>query len=46
MLAFWKAGYTQRALAKETGVHESTISRELKRNIERVPTAQLLCFNI
>lgn len=33
ILAFWKAGYTQRNIAKEIGVHESTISRELKRNI-------------
>lgn len=33
ILAFWKAGYTQRSIAKEIGVHESTISRELKRNL-------------
>jgi len=33
ILAFWKTGYTQRNIAKEIGVHESTISRELKRNI-------------
>lgn len=33
ILAFWKAGHTQRNIAKEIGVHESTISRELKRNI-------------
>lgn len=33
ILAFWKAGYTQRDIAKEIGVHESTISREFKRNI-------------
>jgi IS30 family transposase len=38
ILAFWKAGYTQRRIAKEFGVHESTISRELKRNITFVRT--------
>lgn len=38
ILAFWKAGYTQRSIAKEIGVHESTISRELKRNITFVRT--------
>lgn len=38
ILAFWKAGYTQRDIAKEIGVHESTISRELKRNITFVRT--------
>ena len=27
ILAFWKAGYKQRDIAKEIGVHESTISR-------------------
>lgn len=36
--SFWKAGYTQRSIAKEIGVHESTISRELKRNITFVRT--------
>lgn len=34
ILAFW----TQRSIAKEIGVHESTISRELKRNITFVRT--------
>ena len=38
ILAFWKAGHTQRNIAKEIGVHESTISRELKRNITFVRT--------
>jgi IS30 family transposase len=38
ILAFWKAGYRQRYIAKEIGVHESTISRELKRNITFVRT--------
>jgi len=32
MLAFWKAGYKQTDIAKELGVHQSTISRELNRN--------------
>ncbi|QRN03849.1 IS30 family transposase [Legionella sp. MW5194] len=30
--AFWRAGYQQKDIAKELGVHPSTISRELKRN--------------
>lgn len=34
----WKAGHTQAAIAKEIGVHKSTISRELKRNITFVRT--------
>ena len=38
ILAFWKAGYKQRDIVKEIGVHESTISRELKRNITFVRT--------
>lgn len=38
ILAFWKAGLTQRDIAKEIGVHESTISRELKRNVTFVRT--------
>lgn len=29
--AFWKAGYLQKEIALEVGVHPSTISRELKR---------------
>lgn len=32
-MAFWKAGYLQKKIASELGVHPSTISRELKRNI-------------
>ncbi|MCR9191194.1 MAG: IS30 family transposase [Gammaproteobacteria bacterium] len=31
--ALWKAGYNQSQIAKEIGVHKSTISRELKKNI-------------
>ncbi len=38
ILAFWKAGYTQIEIAKEVGVHQSTISRELNRNITFVRT--------
>ncbi|VVC77164.1 hypothetical protein AQUSIP_24910 [Aquicella siphonis] len=38
ILAFWKAGYTQTQIAKEIGVNQSTISRELKRNITFVRT--------
>lgn len=30
--AFWKAGYLQKEIASEIGVHPSTVSRELKRN--------------
>ncbi len=38
ILAFWKAGYKQIDIAKEVGVHQSTISRELNRNITFVRT--------
>lgn len=38
ILAFWKAGYKQRDIAKEIGVHESTISRELNRNVAFIRT--------
>lgn len=34
----WKAGYNQSQIAQEIGVHKSTISRELKRNITFVRT--------
>ena len=30
--SFLKAGFNQRQIAREVGVHKSTISRELKRN--------------
>jgi len=39
ILAFWRAGYNQTDIAKEVGVHKSTISRELKRNTTFVRTA-------
>ncbi|OGT64695.1 MAG: hypothetical protein A3J38_01940 [Gammaproteobacteria bacterium RIFCSPHIGHO2_12_FULL_45_9] len=35
----WRAGHTQIEIAQEIGVHKSTISRELKRNITFVRTA-------
>ena len=35
----WKAGYNQGEIAKEIGVHKSTISRELRRNITFVRTS-------
>ncbi len=35
----WRAGYTQSDIAKEVGVHPTTIGRELKRNITFVRTA-------
>jgi IS30 family transposase len=35
----WRAGYNQSQIAKEVGVHKSTISREFKRNIVFVRTA-------
>lgn len=38
ILAFWKAGYKQDDIAKEVGVNQSTISRELNRNITFVRT--------
>lgn len=34
----WRAGYNQSEIAKEIGVHKSTISREFKRNITFVRT--------
>lgn len=34
----WKAGYNQSQIAKEIGVHKSTISRELKRNLTFIRT--------
>jgi IS30 family transposase len=39
ILALWKAGFNQTQIAKEVGVHKSTICRELKRNITFVRTA-------
>lgn len=36
--AFWKAGYTLQKIADEIGVHKSTISREINRNIIFVRT--------
>lgn len=36
--AFWKAGYKQEDIAKEVGVHQSTVSRELNRNITYIRT--------
>lgn len=38
IMAFWKAGYKQADIAKEVGVSQSTISRELNRNITFVRT--------
>jgi transposase, IS30 family len=35
----WRAGYNQSEIAKEVGVHKSTISREFKRNIVFVRTS-------
>ncbi len=35
----WRAGHSQTEVAKEVGVHKSTISREFKRNIVFVRTA-------
>lgn len=35
----WRAGFKQIEIAKEVGVHKSTIRRELKRNITWVRTA-------
>jgi IS30 family transposase len=34
----WKAGYNQTEIAKEIGVHKSTISREFKRNTQVMRT--------
>lgn len=38
ILALWKAGFNQKQIAKEVGVHKSTISREFKRNVTFVRT--------
>lgn len=38
ILALWKAGFNQNQIAKEIGVHKSTISREFKRNLVFVRT--------
>jgi transposase, IS30 family len=38
ILALWKAGFNQKQIAKEIGVHKSTISREFKRNLVFVRT--------
>lgn len=35
----WKSGHNQSEIAKELGVHKSTISREFKRNITFVRTS-------
>jgi transposase, IS30 family len=39
ILALWKAGFRQSQIAKEVGVHRSTISREFKRNITFIRTS-------
>lgn len=38
ILAFWKAGYTQAEIAREVGVNQSTISRELNKNLVFIRT--------
>jgi len=38
ILTFWKAGYTQTEITKEIGVNQSTISRELNKNIVFIRT--------
>jgi IS30 family transposase len=38
ILAFWKAGYTQAEIAREIGVNQSTISRELNKNLVFIRT--------
>ena len=38
ILALWKAGFNQTQIAKEVGVHKSTICREFKRNLTFVRT--------
>lgn len=39
ILALWKAGFNQTQVAKEVGVHKSTISREFNRNITFLRTS-------
>jgi IS30 family transposase len=38
ILAFWKGGDKQKDIAKKVGVHQSTISPELNRNIVFIRT--------
>lgn len=38
ILALWKAGFNQNQIAKEIGVHKSTVSREFNRNLVYVRT--------
>ncbi len=38
ILALWQAGFNQTQIAKEVGVHRSTISREFKRNLTCIRT--------
>jgi transposase, IS30 family len=38
ILGLWKAGFNQNQIAKEIGVHKSTISREFKRNLTFIRT--------
>ena len=48
ILALWKAGFNQNQIAKEIGVHKSTISREFSRNLVfvRTHTDHLHCTTI
>lgn len=39
ILALWQAGFNQNQIAKEVGVHKSTISREFKRNLTFIRTS-------
>lgn len=39
ILGLWKAGFNQTQIAKEVGVHKSTISREFKRNLTLIRTS-------
>ena len=39
ILALWKAGFNQTQIAKEVGVHKSTICREFKRNLTFITTS-------
>ena len=38
ILAFWNAGKNRTEIAKAIGVHKSTISRELNRNLTYIRT--------
>ncbi len=41
----WRAGHNQTQIAKEVGVHKSSISRELKKNLTFVRTKRRAAYS-